>query len=110
MHAKVGGQMFTTVPDHVVSVRQDEQGRTVTTFVADFHQYFEDAQFYAIARNALDVKQRRGWYARLNRYDRYLVYNRDGEWVADLQWMEEQNWTDDLIAIVEASKHVEKSP
>lgn len=63
-----------------------------------------DLEFWLLARSAQDVKQRRGWFARLNRYDRYLVYDRNGAWVADLQWMEDQNWTDDLTAIVEADK------
>lgn len=51
-------------PAHVVRLGVDEQGRRTTTMVADFHRSDDDAEFYALARNWLDVQMRRRWNVR----------------------------------------------
>lgn len=75
--------------------------------VADLFPKFDETRrnnilhFIYDARLALDIQRATGWHARLDRYDRWLVYDQDGSWVLDLQVMQDANWTNPFTAIVE---------
>ncbi len=58
--------------------------------------------FIADARKAIDIQTKLGWYAKMNRYDSWEVYNRQNEWVIDYQEMLDANWQNPFAAIVAA--------
>ncbi len=75
----------------------------VNTIARTGQQYDENAlRFIYEARRALHIQQNYGWYAKLNCYDRWVVFNKENQWVTYYQKMLDADWENPFTAICEA--------
>lgn len=91
-----------------------DDGSAAGEYNREINHDSDDAEFISLARNAFDVMMRRGWHSRLDRYERWIVFDSDGKWPCEYEFMEFKKWTDPFTALVEADRwyreHVESKP